>query len=282
MTNPLLAKTWKNGTRIYENPETGQRFPSVTTVIANAAKPALLWWSARMAAERALDEYPTYPPAVEVDGVLTPAWEEGQRERVKEHLVRAHIEMRDAKANIGTEIHELVEAYVKDQPIPAVSKEAQPYVAPLIAWLGKRKIEVLEQEASVWNESFEYAGTLDCLWKIDEVIWLLDVKTTNDVYPEVVLQVAALAKGDFLIRPRLNAKGEAANADLEPFPKPANVGILHVVPDTEEREGWVDLIDVTEWIEEGFEGFVALRAFHEWKRHDKAVLELVQGKKAKK
>jgi hypothetical protein len=51
--------------------------------------------------------------------------------------------------------------------------------------------EVLAIEQVCYNEEEDYAGTIDLKLKIGEVVYLVDLKTSQNVWPEHELQVSA-------------------------------------------------------------------------------------------
>lgn len=113
-----------------------------------------------------------------------------------------HERLRDAGGSAGTEAHKLVEDYLKgNQPNLSVSEEAQKAYRAFVGWFESEQPEVLGVEEVVYSESLQYAGTYDCLLKIDGEVYLCDLKTTNasrkapqGVYPEHFLQLGAYAK----------------------------------------------------------------------------------------
>lgn len=57
-------------------------------------------------------------------------------------------------------------------------------------WLNNAQPEVLARETVVWNDEHNYAGTRDLFCKINEEYWILDLKTSQDVWPDHALQVS--------------------------------------------------------------------------------------------
>ena len=56
------------------------------------------------------------------------------------------------------------------------------------------KPEVIAAEEFTFSDQFQYAGTADLIVKMDGEIWLLDVKTSNNLHRSYDLQLAAYAK----------------------------------------------------------------------------------------
>lgn len=58
-------------------------------------------------------------------------------------------------------------------------------------WYEETKPVILNKEFVVWNDEFNYAGTVDLLCRINGEIWLIDLKTSQNIWPEYELQVSA-------------------------------------------------------------------------------------------
>lgn len=70
-------------------------------------------------------------------------------------------------------------------------------------WFEKERPEMIASEVTVWNERYRYAGTLDLLCRLrsDEYKFarIIDVKTSQNLYPEMELQVSAYKHADLTI-----------------------------------------------------------------------------------
>ena len=91
MTSPPLSQEQPDGTRLYVHPLTGEAVPSVTTIIAELAKPKLTGWAARLAAEHAVSQW----------DAMT-GWHPNVKIRESKN---AHERERDASAVLGTAVH---------------------------------------------------------------------------------------------------------------------------------------------------------------------------------
>ena len=110
---------------------------------------------------------------------------------------------RDSGASTGSEAHALVEDYLKLGKKPAlkgVSKEAKLAFEAFVGWFEETKPEVINVEEVIYSKEFGYAGTYDCMLKIDGKVYLCDLKTTNasrkapnGVYAENFVQLGAYA-----------------------------------------------------------------------------------------
>ena len=52
-------------------------------------------------------------------------------------------------------------------------------------------VKVIAREVVLWNEEYGYAGTADLVCGIKDDLWLIDLKTSQHVWPEFELQVSA-------------------------------------------------------------------------------------------
>ena len=88
---------------------------------------------------------------------------------------------------------EINSAYPVGESGQAEELTAEEYEAVLsyAEWFEKVKPEILGFEYSVWNTTEGYAGTVDLKCRIDGEVWLIDVKSSKDVWPEHELQVSA-------------------------------------------------------------------------------------------
>lgn len=66
-------------------------------------------------------------------------------------------------------------------------------------WFRKARPQVLRTEYTVWNEKHRYAGTIDLLARINGQTWLIDVKTSSQVWPSMELQVSAYKHADLTL-----------------------------------------------------------------------------------
>lgn len=63
-------------------------------------------------------------------------------------------------------------------------------------WFEKTRPEVLASEYTVWNERWRYAGTVDLRCRIGKTVWLIDIKTSPQIWPSMELQVSAYKHAD--------------------------------------------------------------------------------------
>lgn len=106
--------------------------------------------------------------------------------------------VRDDAANIGTLVHDRVEAFVKNiewTPPENVSeddlKKIESGFNAYKSWQEQSKIEVIETEMQLVSEEFRFGGTPDAIGRFGDSFVLLDWKASNAVYGDYLIQLAA-------------------------------------------------------------------------------------------
>jgi hypothetical protein len=235
VTAPALAVTDETtGYRRYIHPRTGETVPSVTTIQKVLPKPALVPWAAKMAAEHACANWARLSAMPE-------------RERIYE-IKNAFKEYTEKRASVGTEVHSLIDCWSTGVPFPEVSKEAGYFAKSFIKFMIAVRPEFLENEVTVWSRTYGYAGTADFIARIDGKTVLGDVKTGKRLYPEIGLQLSALAHADFIIR---------EDGSEEPLPVIEGMAGLHIRP----RSWKLKYVDETDAC---FTCFLAAKQVMEW------------------
>lgn len=143
----------------------GKRLPGVTTILGILEKPGLLKW----------------------------AWRMGQDGKDIEKV-------RDEAAAIGTVAHARVEAHLRGMEFDAsgitLERMTQSGYAfdGFLSWWEREGYSVVATELQLVSERWQVGGTLDILAKDrDGNLVLVDIKTSNGLYREHRLQVAAYA-----------------------------------------------------------------------------------------
>ena len=57
------------------------------------------------------------------------------------------------------------------------------------------KPELISAEEFVWSDEHKFAGTADIVCKMNDEVWLIDLKTSNSIHKSYDLQLASYAKG---------------------------------------------------------------------------------------
>lgn len=246
MTIPPLAVENPDGSRAYVNPVTGERAPSITTVLKCISKPQLDGWAARATARYAAehwDELDDTDPAERLEILKTAYQQESQ-----------------PKADRGTLVHELCEMWAKGTP-GKVEKSVDSYMTQFFRFLGEVNPEYVEAEGTVWNRRHEYAGTFDAIAVIDGHVTLVEIKTGRGVHPEFAMQMAAQSHGEFMV--------DAEGKEWE-LPQITRHALLHLRP-----RSW-RLIPVYE-VESSYSAFLAARRILRW--HEETAKDVFQEEK---
>ena len=187
-----------------------ETFVSVTTVLGCLNKPALTGWAARETAQYAVDNI----------GMVNDLIGKGQNKAAVDLLKGAPWRKRDTAADIGTLVHSVIEHSISGT-VMDIPTDALLQLEYFMEWQDHFKPKILVSEGTIFNRTYNYAGTLDIVATIDNLNWLIDVKSGSGVYPEYAMQCAAYARGEFLGMP---------NGIEEPMPIIDKAAILHIRP----------------------------------------------------
>lgn len=119
---------------------------------------------------------------------------------------KAHTAKSDRGKDVGSMVHENLEAFLTGQPMPEFKDVAPEDVKAVNGavnafidwWKSLRQAEVISVETPIYSRSLWYAGTYDLKAKINGKVYMLDFKTTNrsrvaplGIYAEYFLQLGA-------------------------------------------------------------------------------------------
>lgn len=208
MTSPTHAKTSaKTGSRFYVHPLTGEKAPSVTSILKCLSKPALVPWASKLTAQWAVDNQEVWARLGRLAAV----------DLVKGEANRVMTASRD----LGSLVHNIVESRLTGGQ-PNIPLAAVSFILSFDAFVEAFRPEYLHVEATVWSRAHVYAGSLDAIARIGDEVWLIDIKTGSGVYAETAMQLAAYSRADFI----LCADGTEAE-----MPKVDRAGVLHLRPE---------------------------------------------------
>lgn len=167
------------------------RVPGVTTVIHVLDAPQLDAWKVRVQVEGTARAAFSYPPR---DGETVEAYISQLSAIAKEEF--EHERLANAAADIGTQVHALIEHAIKEQlgqpcEVPTASDEALFIFAGWRDWAKRVHLEPLMAEGRVYHPAREYCGTFDLLCLIEGRPAIADWKPGPAIYPERRLQSAA-------------------------------------------------------------------------------------------
>lgn len=247
---------------IYRHPETGEEFPSYSSIAGMKAKPAIAYWAANRVAHAAV--YDPGEISRQQSKLLFEAFEnDGDLDlrEAKYHALRGYPwRERDTAADLGNEVHAAIERYQQDDLPGVYTDEVEPFMRQFERFLGDYKPHIFANEVTVFNRTINYAGTLDILATLpgDKGICIIDIKSGKSVYEDAAIQQNAYANGEVYWD-----SWEHKDISLPPIDK---AYILHVRPKS------YKLIPVT-LSQENFDVFVNLREVWAWeKTHKKTAL----------
>lgn len=106
-------------------------------------------------------------------------------------------EAREPAATAGTLAHDLVEAHLRGEPEPVLQADsdvlakAKAAYATYLKWEAMTKLEVRHAEVALVSEKYRFGGRLDAIGVVGNELVLIDWKTSNSVYLDYTLQMAA-------------------------------------------------------------------------------------------
>jgi hypothetical protein len=190
-----MARRWD--LREYHMPgiNDGDPWPSVTSALSVISKPALGPWYAKMATAAAIDtalELLTRPGLPHDREGFYAAFEGQMR------LTKAAQKAKDEAADIGKQLHALVEADLKAElglgapaKVDALPDAVETSYLHWLDWRRLHAVKPLVMERIVYSVTHHYAGTMDLVASVDGARMVIDLKTSKAVYPEMGLQITA-------------------------------------------------------------------------------------------
>ncbi|MEE9366743.1 MAG: hypothetical protein V3W44_08660 [Dehalococcoidales bacterium] len=217
----------------------GTKVPGVTTVIGRFKESGgLIWWANRLA----------FDPLGQAHALLEGVQKrKPNREAIDKFLevplsAYDHNNARDRAADAGTLAHAMVEAHLtggdpdaetKGKPADVVSNAQTAFLA-FLEWADSTKLKVVETELSLVSEKHRYGGTLDArVLTVNGRLTIGDWKTSNGLYPDMLIQVAAYKSLFEETHPRQPVKG---GLDIFRFSK--DTGDFHHHHYDELTAGW--------------------------------------------
>ena len=174
--------------------EGGQYRPGVTTVCKAMDAPRLDEWKVRVQVEGTARVAHGNPP------VFGENEENYVRRLVKLSAADfEHQRIADAAADLGNQVHGLVEHAIKtmlgqEVDVPVASDEAHFVFAGWPEWALEVGFAPLCTEARVINREAGYCGTFDALAVVNGRLIVVDWKPKDTIYPERRLQLTAYAR----------------------------------------------------------------------------------------
>lgn len=236
----------RGGSRYYLIGDDERKAVGVTSVVGMLPKDFLKWWAAKMVAEFAVDNAPSWIGLVMA----------GERQAAIDILKRAHLRSLDNSAQIGTQAHEVFERLANGETLSTrdVHPDVRWAAERFRRWLAEFEPVFKATEATVFHEQLGYAGTFDAIADIEvdgtTSSVLLDWKTSRTgPHPEVALQLAAYRHATHLY----------VGGEVKPMVPTDHAGVLVVRPDRAEFRQVHATAEV-------FEVFKALLQVHQYEK----------------
>jgi hypothetical protein len=252
VTDPAMAFGTANG-RYYKSDTRRVAVPSVTNVMKQKNKQAINKHNIKTAAEYAVENYDRLHD-------LTP-------DEAK-FLIKESCYAKNPASAIGDTVHTYVDRFIKtgmapwewelnyelpvnDQDVREVPYTEQPLTARRMwrqfegfrdTYAARYGLKFIDAEFTCWSDTYGYAGTADWGAQMSGMLILGDTKTGKGVYDDTGMQVAALAKADFVM---------THDGRELPMPKWDRCAVLHL------RPTFSRLIPV-EHVDSCFESFLGL------------------------
>jgi ATP-dependent exoDNAse (exonuclease V) beta subunit len=102
----------------------------------------------------------------------------------------------------GTQVHELCEAYLEGEELHFLSPSDKPQYNPDVWQMFLRFVDfweefnpkLIETEVHLFSDELKIAGTCDLIVEINKELWLLDIKTSNQMQSTYEIQTAVYGK----------------------------------------------------------------------------------------
>lgn len=128
-------------------------------------------------------------------GLLYWACEQGKA--IERGEISSLYDKRDEAADAGTLAHALVEAYINQVSPPSIpdneiGEKAKQGFRNYLSWQKNNRIQVIRQEMELVSEVYCFGGCPDAMGlDADGRLCILDWKTSNGVYQDYMIQIAA-------------------------------------------------------------------------------------------
>lgn len=231
VNTPIFAYDGDSG-RIYVWKE--KSYVSVTTVLKSLPKEALQAWRERQIINSAIENKLALPEMEDKD--------------ITALLSSSSTAHRDTAGNIGSSIHSYIDKMSKGIVSVPPNENIAGYINSFRQFVNDWNPIFHENEATVFSNTWGYAGTMDALVEINGRLHILDFKTGKRVYPEAALQMSAYRHADFIGRRdgtevSLMATGHGLVLHLQP------TGYKVILARTDEPifETFLSVLDVHNW-----------------------------------
>ena len=102
----------------------------------------------------------------------------------------------------GTQVHEMIESYLNNEELTFLNPSGHPQYDPniwqmflkFVEWWEEYNPTLIETEVHLFSDELKVAGTCDLVCEIDDELWIIDFKTSNNLQITYDLQTAIYGK----------------------------------------------------------------------------------------
>ena len=102
----------------------------------------------------------------------------------------------------GTQVHEMIEAFLNGEELNFLGANGRPLYHPdvwqmflrFVDWWEEYNPTLIETEVHLFSDEIKVAGTCDMVCEIDNELWIIDFKTSNNLQTTYDLQTAVYGK----------------------------------------------------------------------------------------
>ncbi len=133
-----------------------------------------------------------------------------------------------AAGDKGSKVHLAIEAILRGEEVRIDSRfmskesgqeeeltlEECDAIKSFVAWRDQTKPEIIASEIVVFSKEHGYAGTVDFICRINGELWIIDFKTSRQIWPSHELQVSAYKQGMSEFQGHFEGNPDFAGANL--------------------------------------------------------------------
>jgi CRISPR/Cas system-associated exonuclease Cas4 (RecB family) len=157
--------------------EEGNNIPSVTSFTGIIDKSsALIGWAIKLTKQYLLSKIENGEQITIID---------------IEEATKEHRKAKEEAADIGTQIHEWIEKWIKgEKPEIPEDEKIGNVINAFLQFQKEYKVKWLETEKIVYSQKYNFAGILDAVGIINKKLVIFDFKSSNGIYSEYAFQTA--------------------------------------------------------------------------------------------
>lgn len=187
VSSKIVKKLYKGEIELVFN-KNGHRYTvadkpcvGVTTILSSLAKPALIPWAVNMTIGYLQENIKAGK-----------SYDEVQIGELLKEAKGAYRKKKEAAADLGSLVHKWIEDYIKGlKPELPINPQMKLSIDAFLKWEKDNKVKFIESERVVYSRKYNFAGTCDFTCEINGKKYIGDIKTSNAIYSEYLLQVSA-------------------------------------------------------------------------------------------